>query len=1191
MNLKKIEVYGFKSFADKLEMKFDKPITAIVGPNGCGKSNVSDAIRWVLGEQSARILRGKSMQDLIFSGTERRKSMSYCEASLVFDNTNRIFPLEMDEVVISRKLYRSGESEYLLNRQSSRLKDIADLLRDAGLGREGYSIVGQGRMDAILNAKPDDRRAIFEEALGISKFRVRKVETERKLEKNKDNMSRLFDIMTELERQLGPLKKNSENAKKYLQLAEELKYHEINAYIYGYDNASVNKNKIYEKIKGIEEELNLAELKLNEANADYERLLEELSSLDMEKEQLSRRELEISVQLERQSGDNKLLAERANHFRNSCSEIEYALDANETKAQRLREEIADTERELKEKKKAHDALTGQLAELNRQYALVTEKINTNQNFVQSGQDKLVGFLGGLADVKSEAASLSAEKLTALARLEEIALTEKKLTEKLASAGDAEKEYSRQYELLCEKRNGLDTDIDEAAACVKDFDTKLFELNKRIGKLNEDKTVMQARKNMLDSLTENFEGYINSVKRLLKDAQHNAALSSKIEGVVANLIKVPSNLETAVEAALGSALQNVVTQNEENAKFLIKYLKDNRYGRITFLPITSVKRRRLDNDAILGEKGCLGVADTLVGFDKKYSNVISGLLGSTVIVENIDTAVSLARKYGYTHRLVTLDGDMIVPSGSISGGSKRAESVNLLGNERELKELESKISQVTQEKNQNEALKKELSDKRDALADALADLRQQKTETAVEIAKLEEKLSKSGSFTLSEREQLHELNEERDRLKARIAEIVEKSALLEQSIKQLSDTKEDMAENVNKSQTEYRQLKEKYDALHEEITSTKLKVNSVATNMQQDGKTINTDRLALEEIASDNTEKRKLLETYKLNISDIEKQLRESADNSVDIGELEEIRSQLKGIDGRKADVNRSFGKADEMRKFFTEQVHKLDSNKQQEEFNIALIDSDLEQLQKRIEEAYDVTYSGALRYKDENYDLESSKENITSLRNKIARLGPVSVNSIEDCLETQGRYDEIAAQMEDLKTAENDLNQILQELTHEMVVRFNDGFEIINRNFGLVFKELFAGGHARLTIEQDENKSSLDYGIEIEAQPPGKKLQNISLLSGGERNLTAAAILFAILKLRPMPFCVLDEIEAPLDDANAERIASYLRKFSLETQFLVITHKKPTMESADVLYGVTMEEKGVSKMVSVELTEAIKHTA
>ena len=787
--------------------------------------------------------------------------------------------------------------------------------------------------------------------------------------------------------------------------------------------------------------------------------------------------------------------------------------------------------------------------------------------------------------------MSAEKLTALARLEEIALAEKKLAEKLADAGDAEKEYSRQYELLCQKRIGLYSDIDEAASCLKDFEAQLFELNKRISKLNEEKTVMQARKNMLYSLTENFEGYINSVKRLFKDAQHDAALSSKIEGVVANLIKVPAHLETAVEAALGGALQNVVTRNEDDAKFLIKYLKDNRYGRITFLPVTSVKRRRLDNDGILKEKGCLGVADTLVDFDKKYSNVVSGLLGSTVVVENIDTAVSLAKKYGYSHRLVTLEGDMIVPSGSISGGSKKAESVNLLGNERELKELESKISRVTAERDEKEALKRELSEKRDTLSDALSELRQQKTETAVELAKLEEKLSKSGSFTLSEREQLNELNGERERLKDRVKEISEQVALLEQEIKKLSDTKEDMADNVTKSQTEYRQLKEKSEALHEEITSVKLKVNSIVANMQQDNKTINIDKLALEEIASDDAEKRKLLETYRLNISDIEKQLRESADNSVDIGELEEIRKQLKGLDGRKTEVNGSFAKADEMRKYYTEQVHKLDSDKQQEEFNIALIDTDLEQLQKRIEEAYDVTYSGALRYKDENYDLESSKENITALRNKIARLGPVSVNSIEDCLETQGRYDEIASQMEDLKTAESDLNQILQELTHEMVVRFNEGFEIINRNFGSVFKELFAGGHARLTIEQDENKSSLDYGIEIEAQPPGKKLQNISLLSGGERNLTAAAILFAILKLRPMPFCVLDEIEAPLDDANAERIASYLRKFSLETQFLVITHKKPTMESADVLYGVTMEEKGVSKMVSVELTEAIKHTA
>lgn len=721
---------------------------------------------------------------------------------------------------------------------------------------------------------------------------------------------------------------------------------------------------------------------------------------------------------------------------------------------------------------------------------------------------------------------------------------------------------------------------------------MFELNKRISKLNEEKTVMQARKNMLDSLTENFEGYINSVKRLLKDAQHDAALSSKIEGVVANLIKVPAHLETAVEAALGGALQNVVTRNEDDAKFLIKYLKDNRYGRITFLPVTSVKRRRLDNDGILKEKGCLGVADTLVDFDKKYSNVVSGLLGSTVVVENIDTAVNLAKKYGYSHRLVTLEGDMIVPSGSISGGSKKAESVNLLGNERELKELESKISRVTAERDEKEALKRELSEKRDTLSDALSELRQQKTETAVELAKLEEKLSKSSSFTLSEREQLNELNGERERLKDRVKEISEQVALLEQEIKKLSDTKEDMADNVTKSQTEYRQLKEKSEALHEEITSVKLKVNSIVANMQQDNKTINIDKLALEEIASDDAEKRKLLETYRLNISDIEKQLRESADNSVDIGELEEIRKQLKGLDGRKAEVNGSFAKADEMRKYYTEQVHKLDSDKQQEEFNIALIDTDLEQLQKRIEEAYDVTYSGALRYKDENYDLESSKENITALRNKIARLGPVSVNSIEDCLETQGRYDEIASQMEDLKTAESDLNQILQELTHEMVVRFNEGFEIINRNFGSVFKELFAGGHARLTIEQDENKSSLDYGIEIEAQPPGKKI----------------AEYFAFVRRRKKSDCggyFVRDFKAASDAflrAGRNRGAfgrCKCRKDSIVFKEIFFGNAIPRHHPQKADYGkrgcfVRCDDGGKGRfprMVSVELTEAIKHTA
>jgi len=1186
INLTKIEAYGFKSFADKFELRFSQPITAIVGPNGCGKSNVSDAIRWVLGEQSAKILRGKTMQDLIFAGTEKRKSMSYCEVSLFFDNKNRIFPLDFDEIVISRKLYRSGESEYLINRNVSKLKIISDLLRDVGLGREGYSIVGQGRMDAILNAKPDDRRAIFEEALGISKFRVRKVETERKLDRYRDNMTRLNDIMVELDRQLGPLKQQSENAKKYLDISEKLKVLEVNAYIHSYDNAYVEKQRIGTLINALEEEKSLADKKLEEANRYYQEIFERMANTDNEISALHNEEMELSVAVERQSGEIKVLGEQLKFFNKAVEDTLSQIEFDQNAIEQTTIKLQDLNNDLKQKTENHKKLSEQLVELNCTHANLENQIAKMRDSNELAQNEKLNLLDSLTEKKATLARLTTEKISCAERLQDIDEQEEEIMQKLAHNTEEEKQVVLVFEEAKHNAEKLRMDLEDYQKQNVQNEEQLFSTNASFNTLSQNTAVLIARQKYLQSSLENYEGFAGSVKQLMKDVATDTTLSDKVMGVVANVIKVDKKYEIAIESILGNSLQNIITKNEEDAKYLIAHLKARRYGRITFMPLTSIKSRTIDENSVLSEVGCLGVTSDFVSTKTEFLPVVNSLLGNSLLVDTIENAIKISKKYFYRFRIVTLDGEIILPAGTISGGSKKSEG-GLLGTEREIEEIKQKIEKAKQDQADCAKKRDELNAKKQHLALVIARTNADYQQNIVKIAAYQERISKFGALSASEQNFIKGISAERNTINEKLESINKSISNVEAEIVALQNKKETLANTSDEDLKEYNAIKNKRNEVFDAINDLKLKISLLASNISATNKEIATSNDFILATDFDLKEKQQQLEVYNLNVKELKLKLFEGNSDNEKVNALANIHKKVEEINLLKDKLKDECASADIARTNAGLELNKVNEKILRAENDLSNIDLNLDALQKRMDEIYELTYSEALQYKVEDFNYPEAEKEIVKYKNSLSRLGDVNLTSIEGYSETKTRYDEMQAQIDDLKKAEEDQQKIIKDLTDEMVTRFNAGFSEINKNFGEIFRELFAGGHARLTIEAEEGKSPLDYGIEIEAQPPGKKLQSINLLSGGERSFTAIAILFAIIKMCPMPFCVLDEVEAALDDANIDRFAKYLRKFSEKTQFLVITHKKATMESADVLYGITMEEKGVSKNVSVQLSEAI----
>ncbi len=1189
MYFKKIEMIGFKSFADKTVIEFNGGFTAIVGPNGCGKSNVSDAIRWVLGEQSAKSLRGDNMQDVIFKGTEKRKSLSYCEVTLTFDNSDRFFNIAYDELSITRKLYRSGESEYLINKNTCRLRDITDLLFDSGIGKNGYSVIGQGKVSEIVDEKPEERRLMFEEAAGVAKFKSRKDEAERKLQRTRENLVRIDDIIAEIERQMGPLKKQAEDAKKYLEYKGQLKDLEVNAYVYQYENSTVVKNQIKQKMQALEEELSARQNEIENITKEYDNEMNRLSLFDKDIAKLNDELLRLTVELEKQEGETKVARERINFTHRENDRINLDITNANTMIDACNEQEKVKTSEKDSLNERLSSLKASYEELSNKHLQIVDEMSLNETEAGQSQQKMIEALGSLSDVKSNLSRLETEKDLLLQNKETIAKNLKELEQKLS---DTQSMYD-----VCEKNiASAKEELEKTLAENEEIAGRIFVSSKDIAALETERAnmttqikVYENRKKLLSEMQAEYEGYAYSVKKILKEREKNSAVNSKMVGVLASLIKVPAQFETAIEVALGGAVQNIVTYNEAGAKDLIAYLKQNQFGRATFLPITSMKRRDMDEKLVAGKKGVFGVASKLISYDKQIDNVISNLLGGTVIVDTLATAVDLAQNNRFSFKIVTLEGDVVSTQGSLTGGSKKNEVTNLISREREIETLTAEIEKLETKlyeyRNKIDYLNVDLNASKSTEKKIAA----QKNEIEIRLAKEQERFDALNK-------DLQELQDQKKVMVMEQTSVLNKLKLVEQDLSQsnrvqsaLSGNKEDADLLAKQKQERYNQIRQERDKLVSNMTTVKVDIASCEAKIKAVCDEL--DRIAIERdkqlsniaaLQSHLDENQKFIDSAEEMI----KQKIENARPSEAKNRLTDIRKERENLENSKIAISAKIKKLDENKTTVMEQISVVNDKKYREENNLAKVDTELETMQERIYEEYSLTYNGCLEFRRPDFEIKEALIAISKLKKDISALGYVNVHAIEDVSTLLDRYNDMSTQSADLKKAEEDLMKIIRDLSNEMLTKFNEEFNKINESFKIVFRELFGGGQASLVLTESEDP--LEAGVEIMAQLPGKAANKLSLLSGGEKTLTAIALLFAILRLKPLPFSLLDEIEAALDDANIERFATYLKKLSSSTQFIVITHRKPTMELSDSLFGVTMEEKGVSKVVSVKLADAIK---
>ena len=1191
MKFKKMEIYGFKSFADKLEVSFDSGVTAIVGPNGCGKSNVADGIRFVMGETSAKSMRGSSMQDVIFNGTQTRKPLSFCEVALHFDNTEKIFPLEYDQVVLSRKLYKSGESEYAINKSPVRRKDIVDALRDSGLGRDSYCVIGQGKIDSLLSVKPEDRRSIFEEAAGISRFKSRKQEAENKLERTRDNLTRLNDIIFELENQIAPLTKQSENAKKFLDFKEKLKNLELNVYVYQYDHANGAKAEIREKIEGIDQELALKQSDLDKAVETFNNSMQNINQLDDEIKELNSTLLDLTVELEKQNGEAKLIQERINSLTEQNQKIDTQINQDDILRKTIKENIASKSAELESKKQALIDLEKQIERVNTEYLDIVDRLTAGEQSTRETGEEIYSALESLGDVKSTVSSLQAEKTVLIEKQEELETKLNTIKDNLAD-GNAKLKTNQQTVSLLTAR--LSDKKLEQSNLLDDVNSLVEKSNALSLELDDQKVEYHtklSRVRVLQEMAEENEGFIVSVKRLLDQAKTNPTLGSMMVGVVAKLMKVPANLEVAIEMALGASVQNIVTKNEDDAKYIVNFLKERKFGRATFLPISSMKERRIPDivEDKLSSRGVLGVASELISFDAKLAPVFNSLLGSTVIVDNMDNAIAFSKATRYSAKVVTLDGDVINPQGSISGGSRKESTSNIIGREREIADLNKELKLIAEDVANGNKKLEQYKAKQQELNERLLVVNTDIHNAEVELIRSKDECDKTEDYIMELEHQARQTEYSKDVLTDRIVALNEALEIASAKVGEKLAQKTEASENKKKADTKFDMLRKQRESLYDNLTELKINQtanNSLIANITSEIEKLNADlavseyryrenKLAYQKNATQISEYNSLLEGVTLD-----------ANYQASMNKIKQIKDKLAGLDDYKREQQFAMNQADACKMDLSAEIQRISEKRAKEEMRITQIDTEVETMQERVWEEYSMTYADALEYRLDTFDLKEGLAEAAKLKRQIQALGYVNVNAIEELNNVTARYNDLAGQRDDLSNAEEDLLKIIKELTSQMEDKFKTQFEKININFQKVFKELFGGGRAELLLQEEQN--ILECGIDIIAEPPGKKLSNISLLSGGEKALTAVAILFAILKLRPMPFCVLDEIEAAFDDANVDRFARYLKNFSKDTQFIVITHRKPTMELADCLYGVTMEEKGVSKMVSVKLSDAIK---
>ena len=1188
MNFKKVELNGFKSFADKTEIKFDNGVTCIVGPNGCGKSNVADSIRWVFGEQSAKTMRGSNMQDVIFGGTQTRKSQSFCEVTLTFDNSTHMFTdLEYDEVAFTRRLFRSGESEYLINKQPCRMKDIVDRLHNVGLGKEGYSIIGQGKIEQIMNAKPEDRRAIFEEATGIVIFKSRKQDIERRLANSYTNLNIFLQRMGEVEHMLAPLARQAEKTKKYRELYDALRHDEINLYIYKHDNAESARSSINAVLGRIQARITEGRAQVERLEERYNEDRRRIAEGDALLQELNEQILKYTVDLQKKEGDANVIRERITFFKEQKNSEEKAVEeggarlaAIAVERETSQKSAEDYDKKIEESRRETETLTQEVAKLN-------EKLSEYEAWNDESQRSAIDRLENLSEINRNIGTLSAKKEAAEERMKELAAEAEKISAQLEADKKALAEcedwynevveyVSREKELKAAKEEeimALNTRADEASEA-------LFQLNGRISSLED-------RKRFYQNVKDDFEGYKFSVKKLMSDARRSSDLSGRIKGVIADIVKCDEKYEVAIETAFGGAMQNIVTATADDARYLIEYLKRTKGGQVTFLPVKSLKPH-YETDytrKALKENGAIGLANELVRYDKYYDNVIYNLIGNTLVADNIANATEISKKYPHAFRIVTLDGDVISTSGSMTGGSRREGGGNFLANERRIEQAQAEIASAQKER---EALTKKraaLEDEKQKQLDALETLRESFQEARSKIAALSEKKDTLAQKIDEEEADLKIQNESMAVLYERMKGIDSEYSTSSQGQAQIAQLKTD-------AEGESDRRKEEYDKLKSELSERNMRKNVLQVYIAQYRAAAEADRNDMARLDREREELEKRIADAKANIEniaativDLEEMAEKAALTPEQREELNALRAKKDEQQRAKEELNAEIERIMRDTRSLNEQIEREGEERHRQEIELTKIDSELENLQARIDEEYQLTYESCLEFKDEEFDPKAGQTSINRLKREINSLGAINHNALEEYETLNAQYEEMTAQRDDVQKGIDDTTAALEELKGEMQKQFDEGFNQINENFKKLFRELFGGGRAELQMDYTDCDDPLNAGVEIVACPPGKKLTKISLLSGGERALTAIAILFAILMLRPMPFCVLDEIEAALDEANVDKFAQFLKKFAKETQFIVITHRKPTMEKADCLFGVTMEEKGVSKIVSVKLSE------
>ena len=1167
-------------------MTFEHGVTGVVGPNGCGKSNISDAVRWVLGEQSARQLRGSRMEDVIFNGTEKRRRMAYCEVTLTFDNEDHSLPSDYTEVAVTRRVFRTGESEYLLNGAACRLKDVVDLFRDTGIGRDGYSIVGQGRVGEILSQKSEDRRQVFEEAAGIVKYKARKSEAEKRLDNTEQNLSRIADIISELESRLEPLRLQSEDARKYLAMREEQKRLDLNVFL-------IRSERYQEKI---------AELRLTAEN-----MRETLAQNEREQQALNERRESVQNQLSERE-------EKAAELRESLQALIQEVEAQEGQANVLRERLAASRREQArvedEKRAAEEGETGMrrrietlegeiaregegvAAREERQTALdraleeaeaAAARLETE---AEDAKERVIRFMNDMGDVKSEQA-----RLTALGEAIDRQLTS------LSAGAEEDSRVTADLRRAVEDAEGVWDEENDRLKALNEAAREISERTRRAGeeyerltaesqKLLSIKQELGSRLKLLTEMQRDYEGYNLSVKQVLMEAERRGGAG--VHGVVASILHAPQRLERALDMVLGGTLQNVVVDRDEDAKAMIEYLKRNRYGRATFLPISSIRGRTLDmgERRLLSMPGCVGLASEMVTYDPIYRGIVENLLGRTVIAEDLNSGIAIQRAGRYQFRLVTLDGDVMHSGGSMTGGSVQSRMTSLLSREREITESAENMKKLTEKLAQAQNQLKKGEEERAALKKERAQLFDDVHQQEIAVTRAEDHLARAREELNGHTGRAARVNEARAQLAEQKAEILSQLDALGQRRETTEDEGEALRKKAQALQTSLSEKRAALNAQRQEAGDARVALATAKRGfeaLKQDLSRLNAQKGDAARALAEAAESLRALAC------------RLKADEEALTTEEGRLELARRGLNGARED----FQRADESRlkaqtelKEISESAERLrvateefTDRSHRAEMALSRAENDLEQMTARIWEDYQLTYEGAEPFRDPDFKLAESEKRLNTLRAAIRAMGPVNVSAMDEYRETSERYTELSAQRDDLERAKNDLMGIISELTGKMETQFRAQFEQLDVYFRQTFTELFGGGRAELRLE--DPKDALNTGIEIVAQPPGKKLQMLSLLSGGERALTAIAILFAMLKLKPTPFCILDEIEAALDDANIDNFAEYLQTYSTKTQFVVVTHRKGTMSRCDALYGVAMEEKGVSKLMSVKLADAV----